>query len=121
MVDYFWDSYAVIELIDGNHNYAKYSQESIITTIFNLIEVYWFALNEYGKIIAEEIYEKYRTSIVEVNDDIVKEAIEFRKANKKKDLSYTDCIGYIYALRNNLKFLTGDKEFQNLKDVEFVK
>ena len=44
MVNYFWDSYAVAELIKGNINYIKYSQEPLIFTIFNLIEIYWFAL-----------------------------------------------------------------------------
>ena len=58
---------------------------------------------------------------MEVDDDTFKEAIRFRKEHKKKDLSYTDCIGYIYAKRNNLKFLTGDKEFENMDNVEFVK
>ena len=51
----------------------------------------------------------------------LKESIKFRKEQKKKDLSYTDCIGYIYAARNNMKFLTGDKEFEGMKNVEFVK
>jgi predicted nucleic acid-binding protein len=47
--------------------------------------------------------------------------MKFRKKNKKRNLSYADCIGYIYALKNNLIFLTGDKEFEDLKNVEFVK
>lgn len=118
---YFWDTYAVIELINGNLNYAKYAQEEVILTIFNLAEVYWVCLNEYSEDIANELYEKYSRTIVQISDEVLKEAIKFRKQNKKKDLSYTDCIGYIYSLRNNLKFLTGDKEFQGLKNVEFVK
>ena len=32
-----------------------------------------------------------------------------------------DCIGYILAKRLSIKFLTGDKEFEKLDDVEFVK
>ena len=33
----------------------------------------------------------------------------------------TDCIGYIMAKKLNIKFLTGDKEFENFLNVEFVK
>ncbi len=121
MVAYFWDSYAIIELINGNSNYARYSQEPITLTIFNLTEIYWFAINGYSEEEAKSIYFKLRGLIVEVSDKIIMKAIEFRKEHKKGKLSYTDCIGYIYAVKNNLKFLTGDKEFEDLPNVEFVK
>ena len=51
----------------------------------------------------------------------IKNAMKFRLANKKKKLSYADCIGYQLAKEHGLKFLTGDKEFENLPNVEFVK
>jgi uncharacterized protein len=118
---YFFDTYAIIEIINGNPGYAKYSTEEVIITIFNLVEIYWVALREYAEREADEIYEKYRESAEEINDETLKEAIKFRKKNKKKDLSYADCIGYIYALEHDMVFLTGDKEFEGLKNVEFVK
>lgn len=121
MVNFFFDSYAIIELVKGSVNYLKYKDEEVTLTLFNLAEIYWSSLNDIGERGAEEIYEKYRPNVFEVDDDTLKEAIKFRKANKKQNLSYTDCIGYIYALRNNLKFLTGDKEFEGLDNVEFVK
>tara|TARA_Y100000034_G_scaffold31356_1_gene38363 strand:- start:1113 stop:1478 length:366 start_codon:yes stop_codon:yes gene_type:complete len=121
MSDYFFDSYAIIELLRGNPNYAMFVNEPVLLTVFNLVEIYWFALREYSEKDAEKIYEKYSQSVIELDDEILKEAIKFRKKNKKMDLSYADCIGYIYALKNNLVFLTGDKEFKNMKNVEFVK
>ncbi|MGD9275616.1 MAG: PIN domain-containing protein [Candidatus Pacearchaeota archaeon] len=121
MVDYFFDSYAVIELIEGNSNYAKYSNESFVITIFNLTEIYWFALREYSEKEAGKIYDYFSQFVIKINDETLKHAIKFRIKNKKKDLSYADCIGYIYALKNDMKFLTGDKEFGKLKNVEFVK
>jgi len=45
----------------------------------------------------------------------------FRALNKKRNLSYVDCIGYIIAKQRNIKFLTGDKEFEYMENVEFVK
>ncbi|MBI2653971.1 PIN domain-containing protein [Candidatus Woesearchaeota archaeon] len=121
MVSYFWDSYAVIEAIDGNKNYSKYIDEPILITIFNLAEIYWFALNEYGEEKADSIYDKFKKSVVDIDDETLKDAIKFRKKHKRMDLSYTDCIGYIYALKNNLKFLTGDNKFEGINNVEFVK
>lgn len=121
MVSFFWDSYAVIELINGNPNYLSYKHESIILTLFNLAEVYWSSLHEYDEIKANAIYEWLKKSLVEIDDETLKEAIKFRKKNKKKNLSYTDCIGYMYALRHKLKFLTGDNAFKDVSNVEFVK
>ena len=121
MVKYFFDSYAVVELIKGNPNYARYTQEVVVLTLFNLAEIYWSALNDLGDKEADELYEHYRQSVVDVDDDVLKGAIRFRKQHKKKDLSYTDCIGYIYSVRHGLVFLTGDKEFEKMENVGFVK
>lgn len=118
---YFWDSYAVIELIKGNINYVNYSDYPIKITIFNIVEIYWFVLNEYGEERANKIFDDLKSSILKVNDEILKEAVKFRKGvYKNKKISYADGIGYIAALKNNMKFLTGDKAFENLDNVEFV-
>jgi hypothetical protein len=118
---YFWDSYAVIEFISGNPNYARFINEPVRITVFNLVEIYWMCINEYGEKIAREIYEKYKLCVVKVSDEILMEAIRFRKkVYKDKKISYADAIGYIYSINNNMFFLTGDKEFKDLKKVEFV-
>ncbi len=120
-VKYFWDSYAIVELINGNVNYSQYISYNVVMSVFNLVEVYWVALNQYGEETADKIYNDFKSAVVKISDSVIKGAVKFRKQNKKRDLSYADCIGYIYALENNLKFLTGDKEFKDLESVEFVK
>ncbi len=120
-LNYFFDSYAIIEIVKNNPKYLPYSEEDIVLTLFNLAEVYWSALLDYGEERADKIFSDFRDNIVEVDDETLKEAIKFRKEHKKQDLSYTDCIGYIYSKRNNLKFLTGDSQFEHLPFVEFVK
>ena len=117
---YFFDSYAVIEIIKGNPKYAKYTHDEVVLTIFNLAEIYWSALNNLGEEAAEDIFKQYKASLIEISDSALKMAIKFRKIHKSKNLSYTDCIGYCIAMQNNLKFLTGDKEFKNMDGVEFV-
>ena len=118
---YFFDTYAVIELVSGNSFYARFINEAPTITIFNLAEIYYSAINNLDESKAEKIYEKYSCCVVHVSDKILKEAMKFRKNNKKRNLSYTDCIGYVYATENDMIFLTGDKEFENLENVEFVK
>lgn len=119
---YFWDSYAVVELIKGNINYVNYSDYQIKICVFNIVEIYWFALNEYGEEKADQIFDKLKNCVLKLNDEILKEAVKFRKMvyNKSK-ISYADAIGYITALKNNMAFLTGDKAFENLDNVAFVK
>ena len=120
-IDYFFDTYAIIELIEGNPAYEPYSKHLATITIFNLAEIYWVTFNKLGETEADEIYEQYKGALVNINDDTLKEAIKFRKKYKNKDLSYADCIGYIYARKHNMKFLTGDKAFENFPNVEFIK
>lgn len=118
---FFWDSYAVIETIKGNSNFNPYLDDEVIITTFNLIEIYFSALKDLGEVTAEKIYQQYSPSVTEVPDNVLKKAMKYKLKNKNKNFSYTDCIGYAYATENNLLFLTGDKEFENLKNVEFVK
>ena len=118
---YFFDSYAIIEIVKENPKYTPYAEEDITLTLFNLAEIYWSILNDFNEEKADQIYSKLKEDCVEVDDETLKEAIKFRKEHKKQDLSYTDCIRYIYSKRNNLKFLTGDSKFEHLPFVEFVK
>ena len=41
--------------------------------------------------------------------------------NKKQNMSFFDCVGYVYARENNIKFVTGDKEFEKKEGVLFIK
>lgn len=121
MVKYFFDSYAIIELVKGNPSYARFSEEIVVITIFNLVEIYWSFVLDFGEEKAKELYMKFKECVVPINDSVIQEAIRFRKDNKRKNVSYADCLGYMYACQNNLLFLTGDKEFQGVENVMFVK
>jgi len=117
----FFDSYAIIELINGNENYQKYKEINIITNTLHLAEVMYSLLlrTNYNKAI--EIINNLDLEIIDISQDIAIESSLFRFKHKNKELSYADCIGYITAIKNNLLFLTGDKEFENMEHVEFVK
>ncbi len=121
MSRYFFDSYAIIEISKGNPAYANYQQQEIIITVFNLAEVTYSVFKEFGRKKAEEICNTLSGCCREVDPLTIIEATEFRAKHNKRKLSYADCIGYTYAFRNNIKFLTGDEQFKDLNNVEFLK
>ena len=117
---YFFDTYALIEIINGNKNYENYKKSQAITTILNLYELYYNLLKEHHEE-AKTYFVKILDLCVEIYPEFIIEASEFKLKHIKKNLSYADCLGYIMALRFGVKFLTGDKQFENLENVEFVK
>lgn len=121
MKTFFFDTYALIELVKGNPNYLKYSEDIIITTQLNLIEFYYSLISDFSKEVAKATYSKFKDCSREFGDQIIFDAMDLRKKYNQRRLSYVDCIGYIFAKNNNIKFLTGDKEFEDMLGVEFVK
>lgn len=118
---YFFDSYALFEIILGNLRYSLYTESSIVITKLNVFEVYYSLLRDMSENDAEKFLEEYYKFVIDFNEEDIKKAAKFKLENKKRNLSMTDCIGYVLAKRLGTKFLTGDKEFINLDNVEFVK
>ena len=118
---YFFDTYALVEIIKGNKNYEKYKTETPICTIFNLFELHQSLLREFNKKTADFWVEKFDYELLEIIKEDVIKASDFRFLHRKKELSSIDCIGYILSQKNNLKFLTGDSDFEKIENVEFVK
>ena len=121
MAKYFFDTYALIEIAGNNPNYIKFIEENVVTTRFNLVELIYAVISKSGEDAAKNLFERFKDSEIHVPDEIIFKAMIFRFRNKKKNLSYVDCIGYMFAIENSLKFLTGDEAFRGLKNVEFVK
>ncbi len=118
---FFLDTYAMVEIVRGNEKYNKYVDQDSYTTIFNLFELYYTLLRDYGEEIAKEKYYEFYIFLINIRDEWIFLAAKFKLENKKFDISYTDALGYMIAKENEMKFLTGDKEFKNLNNVEFVK
>ena len=119
----FLDTYAIIEIAIQNPSYKPYelNSEEAITTIFNLTEVHFYYIKNFGVEEAEKAYGKIKSIVVPIDDSIIKEANSFKLKNIKKRFSFADCIGYATARKYNAKFLTGDYAFKGLEGVEFVK
>ena len=122
LTGYYFDTYAFYELLYQNTNYTQFSKNvKFITSKLNLMELYYGLLCKFGKDTAETYYNRFMPYCVDIDDEVIKQAMVFKSLNKKRRLSYVDCIGYILARSKGLKFLTGDKEFESFDNVEFVK
>jgi len=118
---YFFDTYALVELIVGNPNYERFKEVPFTTTRLNLMELYYGLAIKYGQSKAEKYFKRFKEFCTEFDDETLRLAMIFRAQNKKKKFSYVDCISYMIALRRRMKFLTGDKGFRGLPNVEYVK
>jgi len=119
---FFFDSYALIEIYEKNLNFEKYAKASAVTSFFQVYEVYHSLIrNGYSKEEITDFFEFMQNLCIDLDFNWIPQSVEFRKEHKKRELSYADCLGYIIARELNIKFLTGDKEFEDLPNVEFVK
>ena len=118
---YFFDSYAIIEVINRSPQYERLRDVSITTNVLCLGEVYYYFLKVHNKQTADFWIEKLNVDVLSITKEITIEASQIKFDYKKKQFSYPDCIGYVSAKKNKLKFLTGDREFKGMDNVEFVK
>lgn len=118
---YFFDTYAFFEILKGNEMYKKYINSSIVTTKLNLFELYLGILREDGEENAEIAFNKYNFFTRDFDDNVIKSAAKLKLQLNRRNLSMADCVGYMFARQLGIKFLTGDKEFRDMDNVEFVK
>lgn len=124
---YFYDTYALYEIIAGNPAYEKYKKGIIITSLLNLIEFHYSFSSKYGEEKAKEFLEIFMKEcvLIEITPEIIMQANLFRQKNKpnssKKKFSYPDAFGYTIAKHLGTKFLTGDEDFKGYENVEFIK
>ena len=121
MQSFVFDTYAILEIIAGNENYSKYINSEISINDFVFAELCYKLINEMGLNSAKHYIDKYAPFIIQLDSEIIQEAMLFRTQHKKQNYSATDCINYIMALRLNMKLLTGDKGFENMENVEYAK
>ncbi len=118
---FYFDTYALIEIIKGNANYQTFSDEEIVTSALNIGELYYALLRESDEKTAEYWSQKFSATALDAHLEEIIPAMKLRFENKEKKFSYIDCIGYIMAKKRELVFLTGDQAFKEMPNVRFVK
>jgi len=115
------DTYALVEIAKGNPKFAEYLNSDFVLTDLTLAEFYLVLFREDGEKVADYWFKKLERYSVSVSRDLLIEAVKFRYEHRKSDISFFDAIGYVFSIKNGYYFVTGDKEFENLANVEFKK
>ena len=118
---FFFDTYALWELVKKNPRYAPYASGKIVCSVFQAYEFYVTLRRECNKETAEKYVSLLDDCLVEISIQNIIAAVEMKKQYSKQDVSFIDCLGYLKAKELGIKFLTGDKEFEKFPNVEFVK
>jgi len=115
------DTYVLWEIAIGNPKFIHYLEEDFVVNDLILAEFYGIFLREFNEQTANYWILKLKCYSQEVPLHILIKAVKFKRNNPKKKLSFFDASGYMFARENNYTFVTGDKEFEHLQGVEFVK
>ena len=95
------------------------NQDFVITDL-TLAEFYSILYRQNEESAAVEWNHKLHAYCRAVSRQILITALKYRIDHKKENLSIFDCVGYIFALENNLNFVTGDRAFKNKEGVMFI-
>lgn len=123
MVFYYYDSYAIIEFLDKNQRYKTYfTEQKGILTILNLMEVSYSLQKHFGFKSTAKHLERFLPYVVnfDLSDIDAAMKLRLRLKTKKLNVSNVDALGYHLAKKHGALFLTGDRSFENLDNVEFV-
>ncbi len=115
------DTYALIELHNGNQKFTNLLNEKCVITDITMAECYGWLYQKHNLQTADFWHRKLSALCVPVPREIMLKAVRFRIDNKKENLSFFDCVGYVFARENNMRFVTGDREFKDKEGVEFIK
>ena len=120
---FFYDSYAVLAYLSDNENYRFFFEENDGSlTKLNLMEIYYRTLEVHGAKAASQVIKAFAKYVIDFEVADIEGSMKLRLELKKngRNISYADALGYFLALKNKVKFLTGDKWFERLESVEFV-
>jgi len=115
------DTYALVEIKLGNPKFEYLFSSSFVITDITLAEFYYVLLRDEDELTAEYWVKKFEHYAVSVNKEILMSAMKFRHKNRQLNISFFDAVGYIFSVKNGYDFVTGDKEFEKFKNVEFKK
>ncbi|MEM3087269.1 MAG: PIN domain-containing protein [Halobacteria archaeon] len=126
---YYYDSWAILEFFGGNPRFEPYfAGVPGATSAWNLAEVY-FKLIQAGHPVEDARRKclRFQSHLLTFGPRTVFRAMEFRRDHPDPEragrylFSYADALGYALALERGLTFLTGDRDFQGLPKVEYLR
>lgn len=115
------DTYALMAIAGGDAAFEKFVTEDFIIPDTTLAEFYWVLLRDTSEANAQTWISRIKPYSVVPGKELLLDATRFRFFHRKKDISFFDAVGYCFAKKNNLPFVTGDEQFRSFSGVEFIK
>lgn len=122
MTKYFYDSYAVLAYLSDHPRYRAYFEEYTgVLTKLNLLEICYRILSLHGVRAARRVIIAFSRYQIDFTPNDILGSMKLRSALQRRglDVSYADALGYYLASKLKIRFLTGDKAFSGLTNVEF--
>lgn len=110
-----------MEIFHGRPEYTRLLNQAYKISELILCEYYGVLFKEQDEKAANEWYEKLLPYVETTPIHVFRDALIYRLQHKALNLSIFDAIGYQHALSNNGLFVTGDKSFEKLPHVKYVK
>lgn len=118
--EYFFDTYALVALATGEPAYSPYRGLPVVCERYNLLELAYKTHMAGGPDRARRALKRVHAKLLEPRRDQLLRAAALKASPEGKGLSYVDALGYVLAGEHGLRFLTGDRAFRDLPNVEFV-
>lgn len=117
----YLDTYALVEIREGNRRYQPILDEPFTVSEITLAEFFGIELRDNGVGKADQWINRLRPSSQPVNLEVLLKAVQFRRQNRTQNFSFFDAVGYQQAIHYNGTFVTGDSAFKDLPHVKFIK
>ena len=82
---YFFDTYALIEIYEGNEAFAKYLDSSFFMTKLNVFEFHYYLLRKGSEKEVDEVASGFGSNIRDFDERIIRQASKFRFLHKKRN------------------------------------
>lgn len=115
------DTYALVEISNGNKSFEEYITKDFVINDLTLAEFYAVLLRVHGETRADYWFKRLEQYSFRASKEVLIEAVKFRYNHKKQRISFFDAVGYIFSVKNNMLFVTGNNEFEGMASVEFRK
>jgi hypothetical protein len=76
---FFFDTYAIYEVLNGSKNYENYVDSKVVTSKLNIFELYLIVYRDVNEEKAEEALEKYYHFVEDFDKEVIKGAAKFKK------------------------------------------
>lgn len=117
----YFDTYAILALLRGSRTYDRVRDTPGITHQMNHLEAVVHLMRR-GEKDPWRMIDALGLGLVAADRGDIDAAARLKSAadRARKNLSYVDALGYALARGMGYRFLTGDQEFRDLPEVEFV-